>query len=86
MTDFLISALDIHGILKQFIQQRDWELRNISAIGNISNLNNQQKNELEECGIVMQNISSGKASAADIAILGELLKLTYFNKVNFLFF
>lgn len=66
--------------IKDLAKARHISLTNIVAISNLDRLPAGTKLELEESGVVMQNVSSGKPSASDIAILGELLKLCYHYK------
>ncbi|KAJ3211235.1 hypothetical protein HDU82_006328 [Entophlyctis luteolus] len=66
--------------IKDLLLSRNLTLTNIIAVGDASKMNAQTKLELEESGVVLQNISSGKPSAADIAILNEIMKNIYFHK------
>jgi hypothetical protein len=51
-------------------------LEKIIAIGNTNHFSHECRDELEESGVVIQNVSSGKPSAADIALVG------YFNLIK----
>ncbi|KAJ3022648.1 UNVERIFIED_CONTAM: hypothetical protein HDU68_009011 [Siphonaria sp. JEL0065] len=66
--------------IKDYLCSKNLQLTNILAIGNISRMSSVVKLDLEESGVVLQNISSGKPSAADIAIMGEIMKITFFHK------
>eukprot|EP01113_Clastostelium_recurvatum_P022384 TRINITY_DN2669_c0_g1_i2.p1 TRINITY_DN2669_c0_g1~~TRINITY_DN2669_c0_g1_i2.p1 ORF type:complete len:922 (+),score=223.04 TRINITY_DN2669_c0_g1_i2:122-2887(+) len=50
-------------------------LRNISAVGNLKSIKEELRIELQGSAVLMHDVPSGKPSAADIAILVELLKL-----------
>lgn len=66
---------------------RKLQLANIIAIGNTSQLSENCKEELEsivylitDSGVAIQHISSGKPAAADVGILGEIMKFIYFHR------
>ncbi|KAJ3124376.1 hypothetical protein HK100_011255 [Physocladia obscura] len=75
----------IRGILivrriKDFLKSKNLVLLEIRAIGDISKINAVSQTELQESGVVLQNVSSGKPNAADISILGEIMKLIYYRR------
>ena len=55
-------------------------MTNITAIGNPSCLASQTMLELQDSGVALQLCTSGKPSAADITILGEIMKTIYINR------
>jgi hypothetical protein len=74
--------------LKDFIVFKEkLVLEKIIAIGNTNHFSNECRDELEESGVVIQNVSSGKPSAADIALVGyfnltlrEFTRFIHFNR------
>jgi hypothetical protein len=76
------NALDIYHLLQSFIHSKKWQLSSIQAVGNVgANLSVKNQSFMRDCGIVLQNISSANPCATDLFILGELIKLVWFNKV-----
>ena len=66
--------------IKDFIANNELQLTNIIAIGNPASLAAQTMIELQESGVSLQLCTTGKPSAADITILGEIMKMIYFNR------
>ncbi|KAJ3229161.1 hypothetical protein HDU81_005582 [Chytriomyces hyalinus] len=66
--------------VKDLCQKRNLELCSFFAMGDTAQLNATVRADLEESGVSLINVSSGKESAADIAILTELMKTVYFMK------
>ncbi|KAJ3325446.1 hypothetical protein HDV06_004305 [Boothiomyces sp. JEL0866] len=62
----------------QQLKQLGLKLTNIHAIGNSNQLSASTRGELEESGVSILHVSSGKSAAADIAILVEIMKLIHF--------
>ncbi|KAJ3107626.1 hypothetical protein HDU97_003620 [Phlyctochytrium planicorne] len=64
------------------LRQRRY-LKDIIAVCSIDRLNPGLRTQLQDSGVVMQDCASGKPSAADMAIMVELLKFTYYTKPPF---
>jgi hypothetical protein len=50
-------------------------LREIIAVGGIQKLSSTLRDQLQGSGVIMQDCASTKASAADMAIMAEILKV-----------
>ncbi|KAJ3390099.1 hypothetical protein HDU84_007924 [Entophlyctis sp. JEL0112] len=66
--------------IKDLLNSKGLVITNIVAIGDVSRMKASLKADLEQSGVVVQSISSRKPSAADIAILGEIMKNIHFHK------
>ncbi|KAJ1551537.1 hypothetical protein HK096_008957, partial [Nowakowskiella sp. JEL0078] len=66
--------------IKTFIQSKNAILVDIFAIGNVERLSSSVRIELEGAGVILQNLSCGKPSAADITILTEITKVVFENR------
>ncbi|KAI8894804.1 limkain-b1-type NYN domain-containing protein [Globomyces pollinis-pini] len=71
---------DIVKKINDFLSNKNVQLTNIFAIGNTSGLAAKVKFELEESGVIVQNASNGKESAADISLILEVMKNIYYHK------
>ncbi|KAJ3330177.1 hypothetical protein HDU76_006261 [Blyttiomyces sp. JEL0837] len=58
-------------------------LRDIVAVGSTMNMSSYLRLQLQESGVVMLDCASNKKNAADMSIMGEILKFTFFNKPPF---
>ncbi|KAI9199269.1 uncharacterized protein BJ171DRAFT_219325 [Polychytrium aggregatum] len=66
--------------LRNLILGRKETLINIIAIADLELMNRAVKTALGDCGVALQNVSSRRPSAADNAILCELMKISFFQK------
>ena len=67
-------------LIKDFILAKGLQLTQIVAIGSSRILSNQTRDELEDCGVSVQNLHSKSPAVADISILYEVIKLVYFHR------
>lgn len=63
--------------IKDLARERGVSLTNIVVVANLERISPTIKLDLEESGVVLQNVSSGKPSASDIGILAEIVKVVY---------
>ncbi|KAJ1547961.1 hypothetical protein HK096_008343, partial [Nowakowskiella sp. JEL0078] len=75
-----MSGYKVVRNIKTFIRSKKAILADIFAIGNVERLSSSVRIELEGAGVILQNVSCGKPSAADITILTEITKFVFENR------
>eukprot|EP00842_Homolaphlyctis_polyrhiza_P001342 jgi/Hompol1/2208/HPOL_002861-RA len=70
-----VRGFDAIRRLKESLQPL--KVRSIIAVGNVARLTNDLRRELTEAGVSLLDCVSPKASAADMAIVVEMLKASF---------
>jgi hypothetical protein len=74
MSRYLQKGYEVVRALRGFALQKG-TLNKIVAIGNTKTLPKEMRDELQDSGVSMHDVSSTRANASDIALLVEILKL-----------
>eukprot|EP01133_Synstelium_polycarpum_P017471 gene17471-20846_t len=74
-----MKGIHVVNAIRSFALQRG-VLKNISAFANLKLIKDELRSNLQECGVLLHDVSRNKSNASDIAILVEILKLVIDNK------
>jgi len=70
-----IRGFHVVTAMRKFVGKRQGILKNINAFGNLNQIRQELRAELQQSGVLLHDVPPGKTSAADMALMVEFLKL-----------
>jgi len=70
-----IRGFQVVTAMRKFVGKRQGILKNINAFGNLNQIRQELRAELQQSGVLLHDVPPGKPSAADMALMVEFLKL-----------
>ena len=70
-----VRGTHVVNTFKNYVRNLDGNIKHFNAFGNLMMFKQDIRAELQQCGVLLHDIPTGKPSATDVALMVEFLKL-----------